>query len=470
MQRLIQALSIIIISLLSFSSCQDDSISSNPNYQLTLSTDTVSFDTLFTSFNSTTKRIKVYNNNKSGIKISSISLDGEALSPFSINVNGRSSSNQVFTDIELDSKDSLYVFINVNIDYNDQDNPILFSDNITFITNGNEQKIALQAVGQDAIILKSTTITSDTTLTNERPFLIFGTLKVNSSNTLTIEKGCKLYFHDNSGIDVYGNIDVQGTVNQPVILRGDRLDYIFEGVPYDSLSGSWNGIQIYDSSVSSFTNTTIKNAENGINILGEIGNEPEISISNSIIHNCSEYGLKCTSTKIITTNSQISNCGNSCILLMGGESEFNHCTIANFYPKVYRSEEALTIKNYENDTIYPVNKAEFNNSIIFGSYKSELYLDSTTTMSSAYNVTFYNCLIDGDEQQESYFQQTVWTSYTQDMFANTTSYPYDFSLVAESPAINSADITIANSYPLDIIGNNRLADGNPDIGAYEHIK
>ncbi len=469
MHKTIQAITIIIISLLSYSSCTEDSISTNPSYQLTLSTDTVAFDTLFTTFNSTTKKIKVYNNNKSKIKISSIYLENGTTSPFSINVNGRSSNEQMFTDIELDAKDSLYVFVNVNIDYNDQSNPMLFTDNITFLTNGNEQKIALNAVGQDAIILKSTTIQSDTTFSNTRPYLIFGTLKIDSGKTLTIEKGCQLYFHDQAGINIYGNINIKGTVNEPVTLRGDRLDYIFEGVPYDSLSGSWNGIKVYSSSTSnSISNTTIKNAINGIYSSGKDSNKPEISITNSIIHNCSGYGIKCQSSKVTVINTQVSNCGNNCVLLLGGESEFTHCTIANYYPKVYRKEEALTIKNYEDNSPYPIDKARFNNTIIFGSYKSELYLDSTITLSSSYNVKLYNCLIVGDEQQANYFEKTVWKPYTQTVFTNTTTYPYNFNLVSASPAVNSADFSIANNYPLDITGNSRIADGKPDIGAYEY--
>ena len=45
---------------------------------------------------------------------------------------------------------------------------------------------------------------------------------------------------------------------------------------------------------------------------------------------------------------------------------------------------------------------------------------------------------------------------------------YNFKLIDNSPARNTANYTVAQMFPIDYDGNNRLADGNPDMGAYEY--
>jgi len=55
---------------------------------LNFSTDTIFFDTVFTSVGSVTKRMLVYNENNSKLMISSISLAGGNKSNFTINVDG----------------------------------------------------------------------------------------------------------------------------------------------------------------------------------------------------------------------------------------------------------------------------------------------------------------------------------------------------------------------------------------------
>jgi hypothetical protein len=53
---------------------------------------------------------------------------------------------------------------------------------------------------------------------------------------------------------------------------------------------------------------------------------------------------------------------------------------------------------------------------------------------------------------------------------NSDSKNY-FSFVPDSlsPARNMAEPVMASRYPTDLNGNNRFADGNPDVGCYEWI-
>ena len=90
----------------------------------------------------------IYNNNDENIKISSIRLAGGNQSQFSINVDGQSGYN--FSDIEIYAKDSVFVFVRVTVNPNDQNTPFFVEDKIIFETNDNEQSVLLTAYGQNA--------------------------------------------------------------------------------------------------------------------------------------------------------------------------------------------------------------------------------------------------------------------------------------------------------------------------------
>ncbi|MBL7897913.1 MAG: hypothetical protein JNJ99_05210, partial [Crocinitomicaceae bacterium] len=60
--------------VLSFQACKKDTIFSKDH--LDFSTDTVLFDTIFTTVGSTTKRFKIYNNNNTKILVEEIELMG----------------------------------------------------------------------------------------------------------------------------------------------------------------------------------------------------------------------------------------------------------------------------------------------------------------------------------------------------------------------------------------------------------
>lgn len=460
-----------IISIL-LSSCKDeDKISYNTAYQLSFSTDTVSFDTVFSTITSVTAKIKVYNHNSEAINISSIALGGGANSNFKINVSGRTSSSQTFTDVELRANDSMYIFVNTTVNPTSENSPVLIRDSINFVTNGNKQQVQLSAYGQDVIIFRNKTITTDTTLSADKPFLVYGNLTVAEGKTLTIDAGCKLYFHYNAAVEVNGNLNAVGTLDKPIVFRGDRMDYLFEGVPYDTLSGQWKGIHLTPTSgTHDMEYVTVKSGINGITITGNSSSNPQLTLKNSTIHNMDSCGIRAQNANITAVNNQISNCAENCVSLQGGSYNFIHCTIAGFYPSIYRKDVALRIKNYDsadNNTLYPIAEANFKNCIIFGSYSSEITLDNNTN--ATFGVSFYNCLIAGTASSESYYTNNVWASYTQTVFANTKTYPYNFALHKNSPAIDAADLTVAEQYPTDKNGVSRTSDGKPDIGAYEYV-
>ncbi|MDR3704543.1 MAG: right-handed parallel beta-helix repeat-containing protein [Paludibacteraceae bacterium] len=450
-------------------SCSDDKISTSSSDKLSFSAETVSFDTVFSTITSVTAKIKVYNHNSDAVNISSISLGGGSNSNFKINVSGRTSSSQSFSDIELRAKDSMYIFVNITVNPTSQNSPVLIKDSIRFTINGNQQYVNLAAYGQDVIILRNKNITTDTTLTGEKPFLIYGNLTVAQGKTLTVTQGCKLYFHYNAEVVINGNLNAVGTLDKPIVFRGDRMDYLFEGVPYDTLSGQWKGIRLNSpTGVHNMEYVTIKSAKTGIAITGSSSATPQLTIKNSTIHNMDSCGIMAQNANITAINNQISNCAQNCIYLLGGSYNFIHCTIAGYYPTVGRKDVAVQIRNYDSsNALYPISEANFKNCIIFGSYSNEVSLKNNTN--ATFGVNFFNCLIAGSSSTDSYYTNTVWGNYTQTVFVNTLTYPYNFKLHQSSPAINTADMTVANLYPTDKNGVSRVADEKADIGAYEYV-
>ena len=138
----------LLILLLSLFGCNKDNILNGSSYDINTSTDTVLFDTLFTTIGSTTKRIKCYNNNNGTINISRIRLLSGENSQFRINVDGE--AGVLFEDIAIKGRDSIFLFIEVTIDPNGTNLPLVVEDEIIFETNGNTKKIVLNALGQDA--------------------------------------------------------------------------------------------------------------------------------------------------------------------------------------------------------------------------------------------------------------------------------------------------------------------------------
>ena len=120
----------LILSIL-FASCEkEEDITAEIGAKLSFSTDSILFDTVFTSIGSTSRRLKIYNPNEKAILISKIKLSGSNSSAFSLNINGQPASE--LNLLKLNGKDSMNVFIKVNINPSDQKLPFLVKDSIEF--------------------------------------------------------------------------------------------------------------------------------------------------------------------------------------------------------------------------------------------------------------------------------------------------------------------------------------------------
>ena len=455
-------------------SCRDDKFSSSPSDTLSFSQDTLRFDTVFTNVGSATGKVMVYNRHDDHLKISSIRLNGGVESPFRINVDGV--SNTEFSDVEIFRKDSLFVFVEVTIDPNDENTPFLVRDTISFLTNTVKQQVILEAYGQNAVVLRNSTIDSETTLTPEKPYLIYGTCCVKEGVSLKISPGCRLYFHKDAGIDVYGSMEVNGTADQPVLFRGDRLDKFLKDYKYDDLPGLWNGIRFFSDGHLYVRNAIVRNGKTAILAKGTALKYASLEFENVKIMNFDSCGICAKNASLTIVTSLIADCKRHALSQVGGELNVEQTTIANYFVNLASTETrtgaSVALANYDYNENYelenvPLSKADFVNCVIYGSYKDEIALRKSDDETVAFTFRFVSSLLKTEERaDDANFVQVI---YDAPDFVSV-KFPHDYHLNSESPARDAVvtDAAVSQNYMYDLDGNNRLQDGKPDLGAYEY--
>lgn len=473
-----------------FFACEDGltlTYSNDPQHRLVFSQDTVHFDTVFTSIGTSTGVIKVYNRNKEHLNISSITLAGGSESMFRVNVQGHSGIQ--FNDLDVRKKDSMYIFLDVVVDPNNQDNPILVKDSLVFeLSNGVKQDVKLIAYGQDVLILRGKVIDKDTVFTSWRPILIYDSLRVEEGSTLKLAEGSKLYFHDKISCHVHGTLLAEGTFDEPILFRTDRLDRMFQDLPYDRIPDMWGGIRFYETSYDNRLNhVDIRGGEYGIRCDSSDMARMKLTLENSVIHNVKKNALDITVSSVLVGNSLITNAGMNCLSLMGGNVLFIHSTIANFY--YWRGEIR---KGYailvQNDLDKPLARADFWNCLVTGSGKDEIMggpaesEEEPTVFSYGFAHSLLNTSLDEDEEgyeeQVKHYTEVVWDEQKDEdgkdiskarnfRYLNADTQLYDFRLDSVSAAINIGSVQYALYYPIDLQGRVRIADEAPDAGCFE---
>src|SRR6478752_5367852 len=96
-----------------FTSCKKDSFINSADARLTITIDTLKYDTVFTTTGSITKSFKIINENNQKLRLSSIKLMGGNSSYFKINADGFIGPE--VSNIEIEANDSVYVFVSVSI-------------------------------------------------------------------------------------------------------------------------------------------------------------------------------------------------------------------------------------------------------------------------------------------------------------------------------------------------------------------
>ncbi|MDP5157625.1 MAG: hypothetical protein NWQ07_03495 [Flaviramulus sp.] len=502
--------------LMLWSSCRNDFEFSPSTGSLQFSKDTVYLDTVFTNIGSSSYNLKVYNRSSDDIFIPSLRLASGETSNYRLSVDGL--PGKVFENIELLANDSLYIFIESTIDINNFTNTngtYLYTDQIEFDGGTNLQKVELVTLVKDAVfiypdrnnstkVIETLTLNiggdlvetdlqgrellpSELTFTNNKPYVIYGFATVPENETLTIDAGARLYFHDNSGIIVSNgaSLQVNGAfsnnqelLENEVVFEGDRLEPNFSEVP-----GQWGTIWFLDGSINNTINyATIKNATVGI--LSD-GNPNEtnhkVIITNSQIYNSSAFGILGRNTSIAGENVVINNAGQSSFAgTIGGKYNFTHSTLVNYWNNGFRQFPSVLINNFivdENNvaTLADLTEANFNSCIIYGNDNPEIIVDEIEDDAVAFNFKFTNCLIrfqdNNNNLQGPNYNLNDTNHYEGNIFNEDPNFlntsENKFIIGETSAAINKGLSDFAAQVPFDILNINRTT--TPDIGAYQHI-
>jgi len=447
-------------------------MNSSSNALLHFSSDTITFDTLFTSIGSPTKNLRVINRTNENIVISSVRLAGGKQSGFRLNVNGEAADESY--NVQIPAQDSIFIFIEALLGKTGNNSPLITEDSIVFNINNVEQKVRLMAWGQDFVLIKSDHIKTSV-WTKDRPYLVYNEALIDSGQTLTIESGTTVYFHKNAGLKASGTLKVLGTFQEPVQFKGDRLEPAFNDTP-----DQWNGIVLYSGSHNNKINyAIIKNANIGLQVgtIEHVG-YASVELSNTRIENMSWSGIWAMKSKILAYNCVISNVRYyNTALLLGGDYQFYHTTFANYYNKLssgMRTTETLIISNYLVDTktgaryVGDMKEATFGNCIITGNRVNELLISMDKQGGSSY--LFDRCLI----QISDTFKLAEPGRFT-DVIRNVNPrfknpYKGNFELDTLSIVKDYGKAIYAKSYPLDLKNDSRISDEGPDLGAFERIE
>ena len=314
---------------------------------------------------------------------------GGAASSYKMNVDGMATSEA--SGIEIEANDSVYVFVQVNVDPASGNLPFIIRDSIQISYNGNDRLVQLEAWGQNAHFFREKVISANETWTNDLPYVIQGYLYVDAGQTLTIEKGCRIYVHADAPIIVDGTLKANGEKDtlDRVYFRGDRLDE-----PYKDFPAAWPGIYFRTPSKDNILNyAVIKNSYQAIAVEDPSPNaNPKLTLNQCVIDNSYDYGIIALNSGITANNCLISNCGKNIALGKGGSYQFTHCTVvsySNFF--IQHKDPVLTISDVNGSTISPL-EATFLNCIFWGeneSLENEVVVEKTGSNGI---VTFENVL------------------------------------------------------------------------------
>ena len=339
------------------SGCQREVWDSNPNHELRFSSDTLFFDTVFTTVGSVTLPLKVYNDHEGSLLIDEIELVSGVASQYRINVDGAPITNlsQPYRDKVLHAGDSMYVFVEVTVDPDQSagDSPFWVIESLRFLTNGNEQEVTLVARGQNARFYGDPDEIAidicDEVWSSDLPYVVYGRLRVPEGCTLTIDPGTNIYAHSGSGIWVDGGtLIADGELDSPITFQGDRLDDAYAGAV-----GQW-GISVdltlpTDESLINYSvfrggiwmsyardcrldHVHLAQATVGLWVDSvAAGAEYALKITNSTVTLAESIGILSQSGHIVGYNNLFSDCGQACgYFALGGDIQMHLSTFANF--------------------------------------------------------------------------------------------------------------------------------------------
>lgn len=501
--KIVYAIVLSLFVLILTQSCRKDFDFEPSNGSLTFSKDTVYLDTIFSNIGSSTYTLKVYNQSSKNIQIPKIALRKGNASHYRLMVDGL--SGKEFTNMELLAKDSLYVFIETTLNYEEFQNPetsFLYTDELLFHSTQETQTVDLVTLVKDAHFLypkkseeglvETLPIGEDevygfylneqdpvfgNTLhwTADKPYVIYGYAGIPKDKELRIDADAAVYFHDNSGIIAAegSKITAQGTLDKPILFQGNRLEYTYRYTP-----GQWGAIWLTPESSGVFEHVVIQNPTIGLFINK---NKGSLILHNVAIYQASQYGILGQTATIQGENVVVGNAGIAAFACsLGGRFEFNHSSFVNFWNKP--NHTAIWIDNGNGDEAYRLHPSQFTNCIIFSQATESMVLKPFTNEPTDFPLHFYNNLIRFHDRSNQFYGVFPYdfdntNRYTDNLIQrmNQEYLPYfnDISknklqLTSESIGIlGRANPVYSQETPFDMEGHPRLV--SPNFGAYQTV-
>src|SRR6218665_961521 len=492
--------------------CRKTGFITSPDARIVLTVDTLKFDTVFTTAGSVTQSFKIINDNDQKLRLSSIRLMGGNNSVYRINIDGAAVSESA--NLELEGKDSMYIFVQVTVDPSAANLPFIIRDSIRIAFNGKEEFVQLESWGQNAHFFRNKSITGNETWTNDLPYVIQGFLYVDQDASLNIEKGCRIFVNANAPVIISGSLKVNGGKDTAdrVYFPGDRMDQ-----PYRNFPASWPGIYFTEVSADNILQyAVIKNAYQAIIIeapasngnpklslnecvidnafdAGILANNSSLSAQNCLISNCGknisiagggayqfthftvsaysdlnafDAGILANNSSLSAQNCLISNCGKNISIAGGGAYQFTHCTVAAYSNNyIDHKNPVLSISN-SNGSGTAALQALFRNCIFWGEgglVENEVVVERAGA--TPFNVNFdYNLWKVIADPANATITQVIDGQTPLFDSVNVSDQYYNFRLMTGSPAIGKG---VASSVSIDLDGRARSVN-QPDLGCFEH--
>lgn len=450
-----------VIMALCLPACIDDDFTTSPHDTLTFSTDTVTFDTVFTDLGTPTARLLVFNHAKKAVNISSIRFRKAEQSNFQLNVDGM--SGKEFSDVEIRGGDSIYVFIECFIPEGQGNEPALVEDQLEFVTNGVTQQVQVEAYGQNVTRLRAVTLTENTTFTAGRPYVVFDSLVVGKGAVLTVEPGTRLLFHDKARLTVRGRINAVGAPGKMIQMRGDRSDKVLTDLWYTDMSAQWEGMVI---APESFDNVMeyidMRSTTIGLTVDSTgITDRRKLLLRNAWLHNSAGNVLTSRYAWVDAYGVCFSEAAEAVVHLVGGRHNMVQCTFANNYLFAVPRKSVITLEGLQTgDTDAPM-VASFENSIVAGMGGPITPGDLTDT-----NVYMRYVLFEAEGENDDHFLDCLWGKDPL-FLTDRPKYYFNYHVLEDSPALKAGNpVYVTELCLIDMDGNNRSDAYAPTLGAY----
>lgn len=444
-------------------SCIEDGFTTSSSDVLAFNKDTIAFDTVITLQGTATKQMVVYNKSKKQINISSIKVAGlSSKGHFHLNVDGVRGDS--FQNVEIRGNDSIYIFVEAYLDEMEKDEPTLLEDLLQFETNGVTQNVLLSAWGQDVVRIMGDTLSTTTRFTADKPYLIYDTMFVSPGVTITLAPGTTFLFHDKAAIRCAGRMLANGTAEEPVTFRGDRLDHVVGTTSFDIMSGQWGGVI--------FTPPTMGNVLKHVIMKGSsIGmhcsaygdtTRCALKLVNCVLTNSSSTCLATAACYVQAIGTEFSDAAEEVAYFAGGKVMASQCTFANNYLFVAPKYPIVNIFDveFDNGTIGKI-KAYFDNCILYG-----LCPELNEGKLDDFNVYMRYCLFKSSGTDDNHFINCIWEADPCFLTVRDDHF-FDYRLGNESGAIGKGNPDLCpEEARYDRYGNDRLARGAVDLGAY----